>query len=120
MTYSSRKDLISAGFGRGGLDATASACWSSVMISLQMSMHSLQMYTVGPAINFLTSFCDLPQKEQRNVSSVRRTIKVSRADYYSSCVKPEGFRASVAGATRRKSSRRLRGGCQRPARLTVR
>src|ERR1044071_2302935 len=92
MTYSSRKDLISAGLGRGGLDATASACWSSVMISLQMSMHSLQMYTVGPAINFLTSFCDLPQKEQRNVSSVRRTIKVSRANY-SSCVKPEGFRA---------------------------
>src|SRR5215207_3436778 len=94
MTYSSRKDLISCGLGRGGLDATASACWSSVMISLQMSMHSLQMYTVGPAINFLTSFCDLPQKEQRNVSSVRRTIKFSRANVPAR-VKPEGFRARL-------------------------
>ena len=27
-------------------------------------MHSSQMYTVGPAINFLTSFWLLPQKEQ--------------------------------------------------------
>src|SRR5687768_16921318 len=44
------------------------------MISLQMSMHSLQMYTVGPAMSFFTSFCDLPQKEQRRVSSVRLTI----------------------------------------------
>src|SRR6185295_18916169 len=44
------------------------------IISLQISMHSLQMYTVGPAISFLTSFCDLPQNEQRNVSSVRLTI----------------------------------------------
>jgi hypothetical protein len=43
MTYSSRKDFISAGFGSGGREATASACWSSVIISLQMSMHSLQM-----------------------------------------------------------------------------
>src|ERR687883_1903582 len=27
-------------------------------------------------MSFLTSFCDLPQKEQRNVPSVRRTISV--------------------------------------------
>src|SRR5438874_12671248 len=33
------------------------------MISLQRSMHSSQMYTPGPAISFLTCFCDLPQKE---------------------------------------------------------
>src|SRR5215813_3190298 len=39
------------------------------MISMQMSIHSLQMYTVGPAISFLTSFWLLPQKLQRNVSS---------------------------------------------------
>src|SRR5215217_4229404 len=89
MTYSSRKDLISAGLGRGGLDATASACWSSVMISLQMSMHSLQMYTVGPAISFFTSFCDLPQKEQRNVSSVRRTIGVFRGTPYQKSVQEQ-------------------------------
>src|SRR5690606_39035497 len=36
---------------------------SSSMISLQRSMHSSQMYTPGPAISFLTCFCDLPQKE---------------------------------------------------------
>src|SRR6185503_14732191 len=41
-----------------------------------MSIHSLQMYTVGPAMSFLTSFCDLPQNEQRSVSSVRLTIGV--------------------------------------------
>src|SRR3954465_15974924 len=33
------------------------------MISLQRSMPSSQMYTPGPAISFLTCFCDLPQKE---------------------------------------------------------
>src|SRR5687768_15061357 len=33
------------------------------MISLQRSMHSSQMYTPGPAISFLTCFCDLPQNE---------------------------------------------------------
>ena len=32
------------------------------MISLQRSMHSSQMYTPGPAMSFLTCFCDLPQK----------------------------------------------------------
>src|SRR4030095_14077915 len=74
MTYSSRKVLISPGLGNGGREATDSACWSSLMISLQMSMHSLQMYTVGPAMSFLTSFCDLPQNEQRRVSSVLLTI----------------------------------------------
>ena len=34
------------------------------MMSLQRPMHSSQMYTVGPAMSFFTSFCDLPQKEQ--------------------------------------------------------
>src|SRR4051812_26906972 len=33
------------------------------MISLHRSMHSSQMYTPGPAISFLTCFCDLPQNE---------------------------------------------------------
>src|SRR3954452_1459394 len=32
------------------------------MMSLHRSMHSSQMYTPGPAISFLTCFCDLPQK----------------------------------------------------------
>ncbi len=34
------------------------------MMSLQSPMHSSQMYTVGPAMSFFTSFCDFPQKEQ--------------------------------------------------------
>src|SRR4030095_16106872 len=38
------------------------------MISLQRSMHSSQMYTPGPAISFLTCFCDLPQNEHLNRS----------------------------------------------------
>src|SRR5688572_7442482 len=46
------------------------------MISLQMSMHSLQTYTPGPAISFLTSFCDLPQKEQQRSSSGRRKFAI--------------------------------------------
>src|SRR6185503_5510533 len=33
------------------------------MISLHRSMHSSQMYTPGPAMSFLTCFCDLPQNE---------------------------------------------------------
>src|SRR5262249_41795900 len=36
---------------------------SSAMMSLQSPMHSSQMYTVGPAMSFFTSFCDFPQKE---------------------------------------------------------
>src|ERR1700722_15487797 len=32
------------------------------MMSLHSSMHSSQMYTPGPAINFFTCFCDFPQK----------------------------------------------------------
>src|SRR3954447_4889271 len=34
------------------------------MMSLHSPMHSSQMYTVGPAISFLTSFWALPQNEQ--------------------------------------------------------
>src|SRR6478672_9639779 len=36
---------------------------SSSMMSLHRSMHSSQMYTPGPAISFLTCFCDFPQNE---------------------------------------------------------
>jgi hypothetical protein len=37
---------------------------SSRMMSFHSSTHSSQMNTVGPAISFLTSCCDLPQKLQ--------------------------------------------------------
>jgi hypothetical protein len=42
------------------------------MTWLQMSMHSLQMFTLGPATSFFTSISDLPQKEQRREYSVLR------------------------------------------------
>src|SRR5688500_18632175 len=76
MTYSSRNDLISCGFGRVARVAVLSVCSSSLMISLQISMHSLQTYTPGPAISFLTSFCDLPQKEQQRSSSGLRKFAI--------------------------------------------
>src|SRR3954469_3272501 len=52
---------------------------SSSMISLQRSMHSSQMYTPGPAINFFTWRCDFPQKLQRSCSfeSVGRAKSLS-------------------------------------------
>ncbi len=37
------------------------------MMSMQSSTHSSQMNTVGPAISFFTSCCDLPQNEQYSV-----------------------------------------------------
>src|SRR5438067_1959106 len=37
------------------------------MMSLQSSTHSSQMNTVGPAMSFRTSCCDLPQNEQYSV-----------------------------------------------------
>ena len=40
-------------------------------MSLHKSMHSLQMYTEGPAMSFLTSFWFFPQKEQyKSLSSL--------------------------------------------------
>src|SRR5262249_1927245 len=51
------------------------------MMSLQRPMHSSQMYTVGPAMSFFTSFCDLPPKEQLRLpfecSSRRRSTEPS-------------------------------------------
>src|SRR5690348_3648703 len=49
---------------------------SSAMMSLQSPMHSSQMYTVGPAISFLTSFCALPQNEQVNEAPSRFSIGI--------------------------------------------
>src|SRR5215208_2918236 len=46
------------------------------MMSLHSPMHSSQMYTVGPAISFLTSFCALPQKEQVKEAPSRFSIGI--------------------------------------------
>src|SRR5688572_9391734 len=42
---------------------------SSARISLQRVMHSLQMYTDGPEMNFRTESLDFPQNEQRRCLS---------------------------------------------------
>src|SRR3954469_8893068 len=68
MTYWSRKSKISLGFGSSSHFSSEVSESSSSMISLQRSMHSSQMYTPGPAMSFLTCFCDFPQNEHFNRS----------------------------------------------------
>src|SRR5689334_17877782 len=63
MTYWSRNSKISLGLGSSSHFSSELSESSSSMISLHKSMHSSQMYTPGPAMSFLTCFCDLPQKE---------------------------------------------------------
>src|SRR4029453_10462633 len=62
-TYWSSTVLISAGLGRLRISLLFSSSHSSAMMSLQSSMHSSQMYTVGPAMSLRTSFWVLPQNE---------------------------------------------------------
>src|SRR5678815_2257612 len=52
------------------------------MMSLQSPMHSSQMYTVGPAISFLTSFWALPQNEQVRDAPSRFSIGIGRRSAY--------------------------------------
>src|SRR5213596_4385896 len=68
MTYSSRNFLISCGVGSDDRVPRFSKRLSSAMMSLQTSTHSSQMKTVGPAINFRTSFWSLLQNEHRRIS----------------------------------------------------
>src|SRR5689334_25346683 len=63
MTYWSRNSKISRGFGSWSSLSSELSLSSSSMISLHRSLHSSQMYTPGPAISFLTCFCDFPQNE---------------------------------------------------------
>ena len=69
MTYWSRTSLISAGVGTCVTASATSRSSSSARISLQSAMHSLQIYTDGPEMNFRTASFDLPQKEQRRCLS---------------------------------------------------
>src|SRR4029453_17410707 len=66
-TYWSSTVLISAGLGRLRISLLFSSSHSSAMMSLQSSMHSSQMYTVGPAMSLRTSFWLLPQNEHFSV-----------------------------------------------------
>src|SRR5262245_8349106 len=72
------------------------------MMSLQSSMHSSQMYTVGPAISLRTSFWLLPQNEHFSVPFVSR-VRAMRPDSWNL------LRLSL----RRRQSRRLGDGTGR-------
>ena len=78
---------------------------SSSMISLQRSMHSSQMYTPGPAMSFLTCFCDLPQNEHFSSSPVSpnfATVSSSFARSRSVCRRRSADRTgAVDGVARR-------------------
>src|SRR5512134_1033847 len=69
MTYWSRTSLISWGAGTWVMLSATSRSSSSARISLQRVMHSLQMYTDGPEMNFRTESLDFPQNEQRRCLS---------------------------------------------------
>jgi hypothetical protein len=47
---------------------SASPTLSSAIMSRQISTHSSQISAVGPEMSFITSCCDLLQKEQRRIS----------------------------------------------------
>src|SRR6476660_4995043 len=73
MTYWSRVSLISCGVGTCVIASATSRSSSSARISLQRAMHSLQMYTDGPEMNFRTESLDFPQNEQRRCLSCDMT-----------------------------------------------
>src|SRR5206468_10589414 len=69
MTYWSNTSLISCGVGTCVMASATSRSSSSARISLHRAMHSLQMYTEGPEMNFRTESFDFPQNEQRRCLS---------------------------------------------------
>src|SRR5829696_823590 len=69
MTYWSSVSLISCGVGTWVIASATSRSSSSARISLHSAMHSLQMYTDGPEMNFRTASLDFPQKEHRKCLS---------------------------------------------------
>src|ERR1043166_7711349 len=73
MTYWSNTSLISGGVGTCVIASATSRSSSSARISLQSAMHSLQMYTDGPEMNFRTESFDFPQNEQRRCLSCDMT-----------------------------------------------
>ena len=62
--------MISAGLGRLPTSTSGAGAGVSCTISMHSSMHSSQINTPGPATMRFTSFCFLPQKEQRTVMSL--------------------------------------------------
>src|SRR5690242_8107083 len=67
------------------------------MISLQRSMHSSQIYTPGPAMSFLTCFCDFPQNEHLS----RSPPSPIRATYVlPACMGPSGLTVPIGPGSR--------------------
>src|ERR1700761_6795806 len=81
MTYPSRKSRISAGLGSSSSLTSSASASSSSMMSLHRSMHSSQMYTPGPAMSFLTCFCDFPQKEHFTRALDSPNLATARSPY---------------------------------------
>src|SRR5881409_3042495 len=102
MTYWSRTSLISAGVGTWVMLSTTSRSSSSARISLQSVMHSLQMYTDGPEMNFRTESFDFPQNEQRRCLSLDMAVNPRACAGWRT---PESWTGPGAG-----SSGRHRGG----------
>src|SRR5690349_24355708 len=91
MMYSCRKSKISRGFGSSTRPSSLASASSSSMISLQRSLHSSQMYTPGPAMSFLTCFCDLPQNEHFSSSPPSPNLATDAPPFRSFCsARPDG------------------------------
>src|ERR1700751_4626479 len=105
MTYPSRKSRISAGLGSSSSLTSSASASSSSMISLQRSMHSSHMYTPGPAMSFLTCFCDLPQNEHfsRSPPSPMRATGNS-LDFVRTGEQPGGWSISMKRVEQSKRS----------------
>src|SRR5215468_578913 len=90
-TYWSSTVLISAGLGRLRISLLFSSSHSSAMMSLQSSMHSSQMYTVGPAMSLRTSFWLLPQNEHFSAPPPSRDRAATRRLLTPGCRHHGGF-----------------------------
>src|SRR4029079_18132686 len=101
MTYWSRVSLISCGVGTCVIASATSRSSSSARISLQSAMHSLQMYTDGPEMNFRTESLDFPQNEQRRCLSWDMALGERVT---------QGGRVRRVGGDPQRTNRRLRSG----------
>src|SRR5437667_3131640 len=82
MTYWSSTRLISAGLGTAEVWLKASSLsFSSAIMSLHRSMHSSQIYTVGPAISLRTSSWLLPQNEHTRLPARSSCLAITASHY---------------------------------------
>src|SRR3982751_2865107 len=115
MTYWSSVSLISCGVGTWVIASATSRSSSSARISLQSAMHSLQIYTDGPEMNFRTESFDFPQNEQRRCLSCDMTAHSTGKRRE----KPSEELRSVLGASKRRLIPRVRQSTARGLRSEV-